>query len=120
MDIKPNEFVAMNIGLSMPTFLESKTLSHMQRLALIRKRLPNVMRVVKHRMEIVPRHVYGGEPVLILSGYLKEGWESSLFELLAETEQDCCAMVPYGSLKGKLFGPHADKWGEFNINYFVF
>ena len=115
-----NEFAALNIGLSCPTFLESPKLSHVERIALLRKGLPKVLDVVKSRMEIVPRHVYGGEPVLVLSGFLKKDWETSLFELLAEAEQDCCAIVPYGSLKGRLFGPHADKLGEFNILYFVY
>lgn len=112
--------VVLNIGLSAPTFLQvDKLLSHVERIAIIRKNLPLFMRVNSCKMDVVPRHVYGGEPVMVFHGTLCAKYESALFETLVEAQQDCCAMLNYGSNTGQLFGPHADKWGSFNPQFFV-
>lgn len=123
-----NDLVILNIGLSAPTFMQAKPLSHVERLAIMRKRLPLFMKIHSYRHEIVPRHVYGGEPVAIVSGTmntspwtggLKDSSYQALFEMLCEMEQDCCAMLNYRTGKGELVGLYAERWGTFNHDYFV-
>jgi hypothetical protein len=118
----------LNIGLSAPTFMKARPLSHVERLAILRRRLPLFMKVQSYKQEIVPRHVYGGEPMVVVAGtMLTSPWtgglklltELSLFDMLVEMEQDCCAMLNYSTDKGELFGPYADRWGTFNRDYFV-
>lgn len=122
------DLVILNIGLSAPTFMKAKPLSHVERLAIMRKRLPLFMKVHSYRHEIVPRHVYGGEPVAIVSGIMDTSpWTGSvrnkpykhLFDMLIEMEQDCCAMLNYRTGKGELVGLYAEQWGTFNRDYFV-
>lgn len=123
-----NDLVILNIGLSAPTFMKAKPLSHVERLAIMRKRLPLFMKVHSYRHEIVPRHVYGGEPVAIVSGtmstspwtgYLRNQPYEHLLDMLIEMEQDCCAMLNYRTGKGELVGLYAEQWGTFNRDYFV-
>ncbi|ASJ79313.1 hypothetical protein EGC79_20470 [Shewanella vesiculosa] len=123
-----NDLVILNIGLSAPTFMKAKPLSHVERLAIMRKRLPLFMNIHSYRHEIVPRHVYGGEPVAIVSGtmstspwtgYLRNQSQAYLLDMLIEMEQDCCAMLNYRTGKGELVGLYADRWGTFNRDYFV-
>ena len=123
-----NDLVILNIGLSAPTFMKAKPLSHVERLAIMRKRLPLFMKVHSYRHEIVPRHVYGGEPVAIVSGTMSTSpWTGALrdvafdplYDMLLEMEQDCCAILNYRTGKGELFGPYAEQWGTFNRDYFV-
>jgi hypothetical protein len=118
----------LNIGLSAPTFMKAKPLSHVERLAILRKRLPLFMKVQSYKQEVVPRHVYGGEPMVVVTGTMTVSpWTSGLrdnayiglFDMLCEMEQDCCAMLNYKTDKGELFGPYADHWGTFNRDYFV-
>ncbi|MCA3173533.1 MAG: hypothetical protein ING25_10865 [Burkholderiales bacterium] len=78
------------------------------------------MEVRQVKQVIVPRHVYGGEPVLVVSAlYEPERYDWCLFAMLCAMEQDCCAILDHATDEGVLFGPHADKWGTFNRNYFV-
>ena len=123
-----NDLIILNIGLSAPTFMKAKPLSHVERLAIMRKRLPRFMNIHSYRHEIVPRHVYGGEPVAIVSGKMKTSpWTGflcqtpyeSLLDMLSEMEQDCCAMLNYRTGKGELVGLYAEQWGTFNRDYFV-
>lgn len=111
--------IVLNIGLSAPTFMKAKPLSHVERLAIMRKRLPLFMSIHMTKQEIVPRHVYGGEPVAIVYGKLSSSWQVPLFEMLVEMEQDCCAMLDYATNKGELFGPYANHWGQFDRKFFV-
>lgn len=111
--------VILNIGLSAPTFMKAKPLSHVERLAIMRKRLPLFMNVHSYKQEVVPRHVYGGEPVAVVTGVMTASAAPHLWEMLCEMEQDCCAMLNYTTGKGELFGPYADRWGQFDIKYFV-
>jgi len=115
--------VTLNIGLACPTFLmpasqTKQTLASRQ--AIAGRQLPTFMEVRQVKQVIVPRHVYGGEPVLVVSAlYEPEKFDHELFDMLVDMEQDCCAILCHATDEGVLFGPHADKWGTFNRNYFV-
>ena len=113
-----NGLVILNIGLSAPTFAKGK-LCHVERIAIMRKSLPWFFQQRSCKMEVVPRHVYGGEPVAVFTGRLSSRWEEGMYNMLVDMEQDCCAMMHYSSSVGQLFGPHADKWGSFNPQFFV-
>jgi hypothetical protein len=115
--------VTLNIGLACPTFLmpASQTRHTLaSRQVMAGRLMPNFMEVRQIKQVIVPRHVYGGEPVLVVSAlYEPERYDRYLFDLLVAMEQDCCAILCHATDEGALFGPHADKWGTFNRNYFV-
>lgn len=111
--------IVLNIGLSAPTFMKAKPLSHVERFAILRKQIHDFMVVHKFKQEIVPRHVYGGEPVVVIYGKVLTNWKVPLFEMLIEMEQDCCAMLNYATDEGELFGPYANHWGQFDRSYFV-
>jgi len=45
--------------------------------------------------------------------------ESDLYNLSIDLNQDCIAMSLDGGRTGKLIGPKASKWGDFNPEYFI-
>ena len=82
--------VTLNIGLACPTFLmpasqTTHTLASRQRVA--GRWMPTFMEVRQVKQVIVPRHVYGGEPVLVVSAlYDPEQYDWALFDMLVRME----------------------------------
>ncbi len=50
--------------------------------------------------------------------YAGNNFELNLFDMCEELDQDCIA-VKFDDGTGKLIGPRADSWGEFNPDYFI-
>jgi hypothetical protein len=116
------ELVTMNFGLLCPTFLvqPSQTkLTPAARIRIIGRDLPFIAKVVQQKQVIVPRHVYGGEPVLVITALLDRMFLYALSDIVQTAEQDCCAMLWHSNDEGMLVGPHAGEWGGFNRDYFV-
>ena len=113
--------VTLNIGLSKGKNRTLKGVPH--RLRTISKLLPQVMEpgYIAH-LYLTPSRVWLGEPMMVVQGTFKqEAWLTTLlYEGLQEAEQDCIAIYNHESDSGFLFGPDADAWGAFNINFFYF
>jgi len=45
--------------------------------------------------------------------------DERLFSVAIELGQDCIAVYDLDLAKGRLIGPKADEWGEFNGDYFI-
>ena len=116
------ELVTINFGLLCPTFLmqPSQTkLTSAARIRIIGKDLPFIAKVVQQKQVIVPRHVYGGEQVLVVTALMGRQFLYDLSDIVEGAEQDCCALLWHRNDEGMLVGPHAGEWGEFNRDYFV-
>lgn len=116
LNLVPSVQVVLNIGLDGPRLGLSK-LSHGQRLYLASLRLKEVLPSARH-LEL---RLDGDEPTLVVSGvFAADANQSSLlWDLLVDLEQDCCAILYKESNHGILFGPNADKWGDFDIECFL-
>lgn len=57
------------------------------------------------------------EPTLVV--HVVHCAESTAETLAVILEQDCVARYHLGNGKGQLIGPRADKWGDFNPEYFL-
>ena len=113
--------VTLNIGLGKGSKHTTQGVPH--RLRTITKLLPQVMEpgyiAVLH---LTPSRVWVGEPMLVVQGTMREGAALStlLWEGLEQAEQDCIAIWNHETEHGSLFGPKADDWGLFNVNFFYF
>lgn len=98
-------------------------LSVAHRLRVITKVLPEVLEpgYLAH-LQLTPQRVWVGEPLLVVQGVLKHSVAQNtlLWDALVEAEQDCIALFYLLPHEGVLFGPKAEAWGEFNINFFHF
>lgn len=124
----PGADVTLNIGLGKGSGHTTVGVPH--RLRVITKLLPQILQpgYVAH-LELVPRHTWTGEPMLVVQGTLVTDIRDTdvLWQGIVDAEQDCIACyvhaVPWnGSVQphGFLFGPRREAWGEFNINFFSF
>ena len=113
--------VTLNIGLGKGSKHTIQGVPH--RLRTITKLLPQVMEpgyiAVLH---LTPSRVWVGEPMLVVQGTMREDAALStlMWEGLEQAEQDCIAIWNHESEHGFLFGPKADAWGLFNVNFFYF
>jgi hypothetical protein len=116
------ELVTFNIGLLCPTFFmqPSQTkLTAAARIRIVGQELPFIAKIMQQKQVIVPRHVYGGEPVLVVTALMDRMFIHTVGKIMEMIEQDCCAMLWHSNTEGMLVGPHAGEWGGFNRNYFV-
>lgn len=107
--------VTLNLGLDGPIGGGAK-LSQEDRLDLYRKTLSELMEVYETRIGESCT-----EPTLIVVGVFKTDafYSTMLYDMVCVAEQDCIAMYAEDYRVGKLFGPNADAWGEFNLEYFI-
>lgn len=121
--IKPGHKAILNLGLGAPTLGGRKTVAH--RIRTFQRACRDVLYPdFKAELQIVPRHVFMGEPLLVVEGgfNLNAKYTLTLWDALIEAEQDCIA-VYYPELDqptGYLIGPNANLWGDFNVNFFRF
>jgi hypothetical protein len=112
----------LNIGLG-TNQAGSNRLTVAKRMAIMGKALSEVLEpgYIAH-LNLVPKQVWVGEPLLVVSGVFKPdaALSTRLYEALIEAEQDCIAVYWLEGERGILFGPEARKWGEFNVNFFTF
>lgn len=121
----PGADVTLNIGLGKGAGHTIVGVPH--RLRVITKLLPQILKpgYVAH-LELVPRHTWTGEPMLVVQGTFVEDIDTTdvLWEGVVLAEQDCIACfvhgAPWVAEHGFLFGPRREAWGEFNINFFSF
>ena len=120
--------ITLNIGLSMGAFPSRLTVPH--RLRVWTKVLPQLLLPgYIAELHLTPSRVWKGEPMLVVQGTFNPEVADHmlLWEAVVESEQDCIAVYVHhdiytlnGNCAGMLFGPRADAWGEFNVNFFYF
>lgn len=60
------------------------------------------------------------EPTLIVQCHvLAHDLHKLIYAIAVDLHQDCIAVSFDGGTTGQLIGPHADKWGDFNPEYFL-
>ena len=115
------EAVVLNIGLGKGSAHTIVGVPH--RLRAITRMLPTVLNPgYKAELVLIPKHVWVGEPMLIVQGVFRNDihlWDG-LWNGLIAAEQDCIAIHHERPDLSRLFGPLADKWGGFNVNFFSF
>lgn len=120
--LRGNTDVVLNIGLGAAQQGPWR-LGVTQRLRVFTKLLPLIMQpgYVAH-LQLVPQRVWVGEPLLVVQGTFhgQVDCHDALWNALTEAEQDCIAIYYPKWNTGQLFGPKAETWGEFNINFFHF
>ncbi len=115
------EDVTLNIGLGKGSSHTIVGVPH--RLRVITKLLPVILEPgYKAELVLIPKHVWVGEPMLVVRGVFQHNihrW-TALWEGLIAAEQDCIAIHHDNPNLCRLFGPMAEKWGGFNVNFFSF
>ena len=117
-----NADVVLNIGLGAAQQGPWR-LGVTQRLRVFTKVLPLILQpgYIAH-LNLVPQRVWVGEPLLVVQGtfHNQVACHDALWNAVTAAEQDCIAIYYPKWGNGQLFGPKAEAWGEFNINFFSF
>jgi len=115
--IHPGQQVILNIGLGEPHYGVGK-LHWTKRLVLICRALGEFMQEGFYR-EVKLATDVTEEDTVIVSGVFKldANQHLLLWDMLINTDQDCCAIYYPSSDTGYLFGPEAVQWGAFNKAY---
>lgn len=118
--VKVGATVVLNLGLGPPILGGRLTVA--RRIRVFQRMLRECMHEGFKAEIIMPRHVYGDEPVIVVEGAFNNAARDSLllWGSMIAAEQDCIAVYYPDEARGYLLGPNAAMWGDFNINFFRF